>query len=219
MTRFTKFAAALAVAVSLFGCGAGKPAGQGHGVYMLLDTSGTYAIELQKARQVISAILSKLNPGDSFGIARIDSGSFSEKDIIVKVTFDDRPSVANQQKRQFQQTIDKYIKTVKPAGYSDITGGLLQAVEWLNEKNNKHRSIIIFSDLEEELAKGYVRNIDIQFDGYDVVALNVTKLGKDNIDPRKYMGRVDHWQRRIEKGGGTWRVLNDLDQLEKLIRG
>jgi hypothetical protein len=219
MTRFAKLAAAVAVSVSLFGCGAGKPAGQGHGVYMLLDTSGTYAIELKKAQQVISAILSKLNPGDSFGIARIDSGSFSEKDIVAKVTFDDRPSVANQQKRQFQAAVEKYIRNVKPAGYSDITGGLLQAVEWLNEKNNKHKTIIIFSDLEEELAKGFVRNIDIQFDNYDVVALNVTKLGKDNVDPRKYMGRVDHWQRRVEKGGGTWRVLNDLDQLDKLIRG
>jgi hypothetical protein len=219
MTRFTKFAAALAVAVSLFGCGAGKPAGQGQGVYLLLDTSGTYTQELVKAKQVISAILAKLNPGDSFAVARIDSGSFSEKDIVAKVTFDDRPSVANQQKRQFQAAIDKFIKTVKPAGFSDVTGGLLQAVEYLNEKNNKAKTIIVFSDLEEELAKGFVRNIDIQFDGFDVVALNVTKLGKDNVDPRKYMGRVDHWQRRVEKGGGQWRVLNDLDQLDKLVRG
>ena len=45
------------------------------GVYMLLDTSGTYAEELTKAEQIIRFTLSKLDAADSFAVARIDTGS------------------------------------------------------------------------------------------------------------------------------------------------
>ena len=83
-----------------------------HGVYMLLDTSGTYTKELVQAQRVINYTLSQLNPGDTFAIARVDTGSFSEKDIIHKQTFEDRPSMANQQKRLFQEKIDQFVKNV-----------------------------------------------------------------------------------------------------------
>ena len=68
-------------------------------VYLLLDTSGTYTEELAKAQLVINFMLSNLQAGDSFAVARIDSASFSEKDIIAKATFDARPSTSNKQKR------------------------------------------------------------------------------------------------------------------------
>ncbi len=46
-------------------------------VYMLMDTSGTYTKELKQAQRVINFILSNLNPGDTFAVARVDTGSFS----------------------------------------------------------------------------------------------------------------------------------------------
>ena len=52
-----------------------------------------------------------------------------------------------------------------------------------------------------------------------MIALNVTKLGRDNIDPRKYMKRLDKWQQRVEEGGGDWRVINDLDNIDRIIKG
>ncbi len=194
------------------------PAGHGHGVYMLIDTSGTYTQELEKAQQVINVALSRLYPGDSFAVARIDTGSFSEKDIVAKVSFDDRPSMANHQKRLFREEIDRFVRSVKPASYTDITGGLLQAVEYLNEKGTKRKTILIFSDLKEDLEKGYVRdNIQFKLQGFDVVALNVTKLKSDNYNPQEYLNRVEDWKARVEGGGGTWRVTNDMDQLEKVF--
>ena len=54
-------------------------------------------------------------------------------------------------------------------------------------------------------------------DGFEVVALNVTKLRSDNVDPREYLDRLDAWKERIETEGATWRVLNDLDRLETLL--
>lgn len=187
------------------------------GVYMLVDTSGTYTHQLDKAETIINFVLAKLNPGDSFAVASINTGSFTEKDIIAKVDFDDRPSMANIQKRQFRDKIDRYIKHVRPSAYTDVTGGVLQAIEYLDEKNPGHKTILIFSDLKQELKKGYVRNIPLHLDGFDVVALNVTKLHSDNVDPRKYMDRLADWRKRVEAGGGHWRVVNDLERLDNIL--
>jgi hypothetical protein len=187
------------------------------GVYMLLDTSGTYREELVKAEQIIRYTLSKLDATDSFAVARIDTGSFSEKDIVAKASFDDRPSAINRQKRIFAEEISDFVTNADPSPYTDITGGLLQAVEFLNEKGTGNKTILIFSDLKEDLEDGYIRDIDVELAGFEVIALNVTKLRSDNIDPREYMGRLEEWQGRVEKTGGQWRVINDLDGLEGLL--
>ncbi len=186
-------------------------------VFMLLDTSGTYTEELEKAQSIINYLLGTLQPGDSLAVARIDTGSFSEKDIVKKTTFDGRPSVANEQKRVFRKSIDDFIKQVKPSPYTDISGGVLQAVEFLTETGAGKRNILIYSDMEEELKEGYVRDFPIQLTDVSVVALNVTKLRQDIIDPRKYMKRLDAWKSRVEDGGGHWKVLNDLERLEPLL--
>jgi Prokaryotic membrane lipoprotein lipid attachment site len=204
------------LAAALAGC-SGEAAPTTRGVYLLMDTSGTYTAELTNAQAIINAILAKLEPGDSFAVARVDTGSFSEKDLIARVTFDERPSMTNQQKRKFRDQIDAFVKSVTPAAYTDITGGVLQAVEYLNEKDPGRKTILVFSDLQEDLQDGYVRDIPLTMDGFEVVALNVTKLRSDNIDPREYMNRLETWQSRVESGGGTWRVINDLDRLDQIL--
>lgn len=188
-----------------------------HGVYMLLDTSGTYTEQLTDAQRIINYILSELEPGDTFAVARIDTGSFSGKDIVHRQTFDTRPSQANMQRRKFRETIDTFVKEVKPSPYTDITGGILQAVEHLNEVGPGSKTILIFSDMKEDLKEGYVRDIPLQLDGFNVVALNVIKLSSDNIDPRKYMSRLEEWQSRVESGGGQWKVVNDMERMESVL--
>ncbi|HEX5420462.1 MAG TPA: vWA domain-containing protein [Gammaproteobacteria bacterium] len=212
-----KALAAFALVALLTGACTQTPGAYSTGVYLLLDTSGTYREELDKAQQIINYTLSRLEPGDSFAVARIDTGSFSEKDIIAKVTLDDRPSTANLEKRQFAKKIADFIRGTKPSQYTDITGGLLQAVQFLNEKNPGHKTIMIYSDLEQDLEKGYVRNIKVSLKGFEVIALNVTKLRSDNIDPRKYLDRVAAWRKRVEGEGGRWRMINDLDRLQGLF--
>ena len=205
----------LACALALAACSdSPRP---GRGVYMLLDTSGTYSLELKQAQIIIHALLAALDPGDSFAVARIDTGSFTEKDIVARVTFDDRPSVANQQKIQFKGKIDKFIKEMRPSPHTDITGGLLQAVEYLNEKNPGQKTVLIYSDMQEDLEQGYVRNIPLTLKGFEVVALNVTKLRSDNLDPREYMQRLEKWRSRVASGGGGWRVINDLDNIDRVL--
>ena len=211
MTRLIASRWALLIAAGLSsGCSATPP---GTGVFLLLDTSGTYSGELDRAQTVISYLLGTLNPGDAFGVARIDAGSFSEKDIILRMTFDERPSVANDQKRFFLQTVSQFADTVRSAAHTDITGGVLQGAEWLNEVGTGRKTILIFSDMEEDLPEGFIRDFPIDFTGIEVIALNVTKLQPDNVDPRIYTGRLDDWRERVEAGGGQWTVINDMDRL------
>ncbi len=150
----------IAFAVILTGCADTKK--HSKGVYMLLDTSATYALELKKAQSILNYLLATLQPMDTLAVARIDTESFSEKDIIAKVTFYQRPSVANNQKRAFQKKMDKFTSEVKSSKYTDISGGLSQAVEYLNKADPGKKYILIFSDLKEELKKGNFRD-DLYF--------------------------------------------------------
>jgi hypothetical protein len=215
LTRRHLAVATVATAL-LTACGA-QSGPHNTGVYLLIDTSGTYNEEVRKAEQIILYVLGKMQPSDSFAVARIDTASFTERNIIAKATFDDRPSAANQQKRSFAGNVEHFVAESYASPYTDITGGVLQAIEFLKEKNNGRKEILIFSDMKEDLAKGYIRDLPLDLRGFEVVALNVTKLRSDNVDPREYLNRLDAWRHRVEKGGGTWRVINDLEHLEALL--
>ncbi len=206
-------AALIALTIMMGGVGCSDDASRAKGVYLLLDTSGTYAVELEKAKGIINFLLGTLQPGDTLAVGRIDTGSFSEKDIVAKVTFDDRPSMANNQKRSFQKKVNDFVANIDRSSYTDISGGILQAIEYLNESGAGKKYILIFSDMQEELAKGHTRNVPFQLEGFEVIALNVTKLKDDIRDPKKYLDRVDEWREKAESGSGQWRVINDLERL------
>lgn len=213
-----KRALILGLLLVVVGCSdAGRP--DQRAVYLLLDTSGTYTEELDKARALMAYLLGALDSGDSMAVALIDGGSFTEKNIVAKVTFDGRPSVANSQKRAFKKTIDQVLGAIeRGAAHTDITGGVIQGHDYLTETGAGERYLFVFSDLEEDLRKGQIRDFPIDMSGVQVVALNVTKLRQDNIDPRDYEKRLSHWQSRVESGGGQWRVINDLERLGDLIQ-
>ena len=196
----------------------GQPQPGNTAVFLLVDTSGTYTEELNKAQAILNYLLATLDSGDSIAVARIDSGSFSEKDVIAKATFDQRPSMANNQKRVFKHHMDRFVDTVNTgSAHTDITGAILQATEFLNETGAGQKYVLVFSDLAEDLQQGHIRNFPLELGGIHVVALNVTKLRSDNIDPRDYINRLGLWQKRVVEGGGDWRVGNDFDRLDTLI--
>ena len=207
----------LIIILGLLIAGCGEPKSRTKGVYMLLDTSGTYTKELPQAQSILNYLLGVLQPGDTLAVACIDTGSFSEKDIIAKVTFDERPSVANNQKRAFMKDVDDFVSNVPQSPYTDISGGILQAIEYLNEADSGSKYVLIFSDLKEELAKGHIRDVPFQLDGFQVIALNVTKLRQDIKDPKVYLARVEDWRLKAENGGGKWGVINDLERLDNIF--
>jgi hypothetical protein len=188
-------------------------------VYMLVDTSGTYAEEVGKAQLIVNYLLGALNSGDSLAVARVKSRSFSEKDIIAKATFDGRPSQANAQKRAFRDQMEAFTKAARGSAYTDITGGLIQGSMFLNETGAGKKTILIFSDMQEELDKQAVRDFPIDLKDIRVVAVNVVKLRTDNVDPRRYLGRLEEWQKRCKEAGASeWLVINDIEHLDRLLK-
>ena len=107
----------------------------------------------------------------------------------------------------------------KGSQYTDITGGIIQAAEYLNETQAGRKTIVIFSDMQEELDYKTVRDIPIKLDGIRIVALNVTKLGTDNVDPRRYLDRLEWWEKRARGAGAVdWKVVNDMEHLDRIFR-
>lgn len=212
--------AALWVLLLIVACG--PETNHNQAVYMLIDTSGTYAKETGKAQLVVNYLLGSLNPGDALAVGRVKSRSFSEKDIVAKVSLGKDPLAANAQKRAFSEQISAFTKTtkdVKGSRYTDITGGILQAAEFLNESQAGRKTIVIFSDMQEELDYKTVRDFPIRLDGIRVVALNVTKLDTDNVDPRRYIDRLEWWERRARSAGASdWKVVNDMEHLDRIFK-
>jgi hypothetical protein len=218
MMKRACLASLLVVGVAAAVSGCVDTRSQAHAVYMLVDTSGTYAREAGKARLIINYLLGTLQSGDSLAVARVQSRSFSEKDIIAKAMFDARPSQANAQKRAFRDKTDAFLRTVSGSAYTDVTGGLIQGAEFLNETGAGKKTILIFSDMQEELDKVTIRNFPISLKNIRVIAVNVTKLGTDNIDPRRYLGRLEAWQKRVERAGASeWKVINDIERLDAIF--
>jgi hypothetical protein len=95
---------------------------------------------------------------------------------------------------------------------------LIQAAEYLNEADPGNKTVIIFSDMQEELGKGAVRDFPINLKGIRVMAVNVTKLSTDNTDPRRYLDRLARWEKRVRAAGATeGSVINDLEQLDRIL--
>ena len=192
-----------------------------HSVYMLVDTSGTYAKQVGKAQNVVNYLLGTLQPGDSLAVARVKSRSFTERDIVAKVSLNSDPLQVNSQKRAFAEKFNEFAKTAqsgKGSRYTDISGGIIQAAEFLRETGAGRKTIIIFSDMQEELDYKTVRDFPITLDGIRIIALNVTKLDTDNIDPRRYMGRLEWWEERALAAGATdWKVVNDMEHLDRIF--
>jgi len=186
----------LALAAIAVCAGCGPAVNHSQAVYVLVDTSGTYTKEVGKAQGVVNYLLGNLDPGDSLAVATIKSRSFSEK-------------IA-----QFAHATQSGHGTA----YTDITGGLVQAAEFLNETGAGRKTIVIFSDMQEELDYKTVRNFPLKLDGIRIIALNVSKLSSDNIDPRRYIGRLEWWEKRTRAAGAAeWRVVNDMEHLERVF--
>ena len=186
-------------------------------VYVLVDTSGVYNKQFDKVQTVLRYLLRTLQPGDSLALARIDSISFSEKDIVARMTFDMRPSMTNSQKRAFLEMINNYSKDIRLKKHTDITGGALQAIEYLNETGVNNKYVVIFSELKEETREDHVRSFPVSFSGINVITIDASQLQDKNSVSKKYKKRLEHWKEKVETGSGSWKVTADLVQLDSLL--
>jgi len=208
-------AAAVLLLFLLTACG--EPRNNSRAAFLLIDISDDYASEIEKARTLTNYVLGQLTSGDSIAIAFIDNSSFSERNIIVKAEFDHRPSVATRQKRQVRAELDAFMERFSvPSYHSDITGGILLARDFFSDVDAGHETLFLLSDLREDLMPGMNRDMSLDLQGTQVVAINVTRQRSDNFDPQAYSERLRLWEERVEDSGGEWMVANDLSRLERL---
>jgi hypothetical protein len=215
--RLLSLSAIMLATMVLLSVGCARHTERTKGVYLLVGTSDTGTDEPNKAGSVVNYLLGNLDLGDTLVVARIDTGSFGGKDIIAKATFDQRPSVMSAQKRVFQKQIADIVAPEAGGGQPDICGGLLQAVQYLNQLETGRKYILIFSDLNEEPGEGPAKDLPFHLEGVNVIALDVFKQGDDIRDPEKVRQRMTPWQARTESGGGIWQVINDLERLDSLL--
>jgi hypothetical protein len=198
--------------------GCGEPPNNTRAAFVLIDISSGYAAEMEKARTLTNYLLAGMNSGDSIAIAFIDNSSFSERNMIARTTFDHRPSVTHQQKREVRVLLDTFMERFRvPSHHSDITGGVLLAAAHLDELNAGKSYLFILSDLHEDLPPWLKRDMPVPLIDVQVVAVNVKRQRSDNHDPQAYQQRLAQWQQRVENGGGRWRVVNDLARLENVV--
>ena len=186
-------------------------------VYVLLDRSGTYAKEFDKVMSATKLLLSKMEPGDSLALARMDNENVSEQDKVMSVTFSSRPSQTNSEKRAVLKAVEQLAGEIRVGSYTDITGGMLQAMSWLNASGAGKKLIIVFSDFPDEPREGYMREFPVNFNGTQVMVWNITPAepaaGVALTESQSFSERAESWQKRVVAGGGNWQLVNDAAEI------
>lgn len=202
----------LTVGILIAGCANSE--NRSKGVYMLLNTSGTGVLEMKKAQTIISHLLGQLQPNDTLAVARIDTERFSERDIIGEITFNQRPSIANTQKRAFRQQVNNFTAIAKSSRHSDLLGGMLHATEYLNRVGSGKKYILIFADLNEEVTRQNVSHVPFQLAGFQVVAFSAAQ---NSPEAKKNPARAQDWRTHVENNRGIWHAVNHLESLKNIF--
>ncbi len=187
---------------------------------VLIDVSATYVNEREETVRVIKReILPHLVPGDTLLVARIDSESYDRENVEAMLTLDRRPSHANAQKLDLSKKLDEFARRPMNAAYTDISGAIMLASEYLAETKAGSQVLLIFSDMQEDLVPGSKRQLEAtELAGTYVLAMNVKRLERDQVDPSRFRSRLDAWGEGVAAAGAAeWRSLNDATKLPEYL--
>jgi hypothetical protein len=185
-------------------------------IAVLIDVSGTYADHKSETVDVIKReILPNMVPGDTLLVIRIDSESYERGNVETLLTLDRRPSHANAQKLAAAHKLNNFALQTGSSKHTDIPGALMLAAEYLSEIKAGSSTILIFSDMQEDLPPGFRRELeDNELENVHVVAMNVKRLDRDTADPGKFRKRLATWEKRVVSAGAAeWRTLMDTTKL------
>jgi hypothetical protein len=211
---------ALVVGAALLAGSCSSGAQYSQAIVALVDVSGTYADQRPEVVGVIrKGVLPKLTPGDTLIVIRIDSESYKKANVEANMTLDVRPSRANAQKLALANTLEAFSHKPMRSAHTDIRGAMMLAADYLRETNAGRRTMVIFSDLEEDLPRGVKRDMaPDELKGVRVLAMNVKRLGADNANPAIYRARLVSWQKHlIQHGAREFKVVLEPEKLAELL--
>ncbi len=185
-------------------------------ICVLIDVSGTYADQREEVVRILKReVLPGMEPGDTLLVIRIDGESYERDNLEALLTLDARPSHANAQKLALARQLDSLAEREMATPHTDIPGAMMLGGEYLRELASGSRVMLVFSDMEEDLAPGTRRGLrEDEFDEVSVVAINVKRLRGDNSDPEVFRTRLADWERRVlASGGRDWRTIMDPTRL------
>jgi hypothetical protein len=204
----------LAQALGIAGCSG--PERKPRAVYLLIDAA---RLRSAPAEAVVNYFLTALQPGDSFGIACVDTGTFSDRDTIVSVSLDSRPSLVTQEKHLLKQKFDAFTPSSRSAAPLDIAGALLYAVAQLGDTNAEERYVLVLANLGKEQITEPVKDFPLQMEGCRVIAMHVDNGELTAHQQAAARKRLEAWGDWVERGGGEWRVVNDPSLLATIFPG
>ena len=213
-----KILLAFGIAAGILTAGCTEAGHRSAGVYVLLDAGEYHAQESNVAQEVIPRLLQILMPADTLAAASIATANFSEKDIIAGVTFDQRPSIVNNQKRAFLTRLDRVVQTAAGSPYADIPGGMFQAIDFLNRTDPDSKTILILADLRKFPTAGTTRDIPFQLTGFNVVVLQTGKSQPDSRTVKTVQRRLAQFRKQVESGNGRYQVIEQPQQLEDILQ-
>ena len=189
-------------------------------IYALLDVSGSYFRELDKAVRALRVMMGFVHAYDSFAVAEIGACSFTDEAMILRFTAPDRPSERQRLVAANAQRLAAYAAKAKATNFTDIRGALTQAAQHLGSRPAATRAIVLFSDLDEDLPAGCRREAALppSLKGLDVIATNVVRLPEDNRDPQRYTRRIDGWRKLVEAAGARWQVIPEPADVVALLK-
>ncbi|CAN5906173.1 hypothetical protein BH11PSE3_BH11PSE3_40800 [soil metagenome] len=189
-------------------------------VYALIDVSGSYFREIDKAVRTLRVMMGFIRAHDSFAVAEIGACSFTDDAVILRFTAPDRPSERQRLVAAYAQKLAAYATKAKATNFTDIRGALAQAAQQLSTRPATGRTIVLFSDLDEDLPPGCRRDAALpsSLNGIDVIATNVVRLPDDNRDPQRYTRRLDGWRKLVETAGARWQVVPDPADVVALLK-
>ena len=212
---------ALGLAAGLLAAGCSDADNQSAGVYVLVNVADNHhpqpSREIETARKTIEYLLQNLAPSDTLAAASIGTANFDGTDIIATQTFSQRPSVVNDEKRAFRDRFDRYAANPGGSLFSDICGGMLQAIETLNRSGAARKTIVIHSNLKEKPAIATATDLPLQMTGYTVVALKTSGLQPGSRDMKLYLRRAEYLRRKVEGANARFRIIEDLHQLKEVL--
>lgn len=202
----------LAATIAITGCWFSET--RTTGVYVLLDPSGVAA---EQSIGMVQQLLLVLQSGDSLAMATIDSDHFGPNNRIAAITFASRPILANQQKRVFLQTVRPYFEAAQIHRQSDVSGGFLHAIDYLDKTRATRKYILLIADLRKTPAGGNNALASLPLKGVQVVVPDPVAFAGGGDDTKADHRQAQRWREIIEGNRGTWHSIRGREALRRLF--